>query len=140
MNKNAKIATLILRAQCASDGGKHNPELVSSRRSYRDNCAGYGNKDKCIYSALNLIVQGGTSFKFSVKRDGELALYLVYFEARVNGEKLQVSFHSYDSRLSNFSKTSFRIKWDRGSSRMSAIRIYSHFVKNGEYVDIGEWE
>ena len=140
MNKNARVATLILRAQCGSDGGKGKNFLVNNKRSHRDNCAGYACKDVCIYSALNLIVQGGTSFKFSVKRDGELALYLVYFETRVNGEKLQVSFHSYDSRLSRFSKNSFRMKWDMRGSRMSAIRIYSHYVKNGEYVDIGEWE
>lgn len=134
MNKNNKVATLIIRAQCASDGGKCITELVSGKRSYRDNCAGYGNKDVCIYNAINIIVAGNTNFKFSVKHDGTIAPYVVYFETKLNGEKFQVSFHSFDSRLSRFAKNSFRMKWDKGSSRISAEKIYRYYAKNGEYV------
>lgn len=133
-NIDARIATLILRAQNASDGGKHKHILICNERSYRDNCAGYGNKDVLVYEALNLIVRNrkNCNFKFSVTYGG-VTPYLVYFETRINCEKFQVSFHSKDRRLRKFMSNSFRMKWDALDSRESAVRIYEHYVPNGEY-------
>lgn len=134
MNINSKIATLILRAQNASDGGKNMDYLVNNKRSYRDNCAGYGQKDVLIMNALRLISSNRTSFKFSVQRDREgCAEFLVYFETRINFEKYQVSFHSFDRRLNSF-VGGFRMKWDHGVSRESACIIYDHYVCHGEYL------
>ena len=140
MNKNAKVATLLIRAQCSSDGGKGNYTLVASRRSHRDNCAGYGNKDVMILDALRLISQGGTKFKYSVICDPQgVADYIVYFETRINGEKLQVSFHSFNPELEKYVRNSFRIKWDHSIARIAAVKIYTHFVANGQYTDFAEY-
>lgn len=135
MNVNAKIASLILRAQNASDGGKNINVLSSVRRGYRDNAAGYGQKDVLIMNALTTICSTKSSFKFSVQKDSErVAYFLVYFETRIDGRKYQVSFHSYDERLRRFTKNSHRMKWDRGNSRESAANIYRHYVPNGTYL------
>ena len=135
MNKNAKIALDILRAQNASDGGKRIIELVDSKRSYRDNCAGYGVKDLLIQDAIKLICSGNTAFRFSVTRDkDEVANFIVYFETRIYGKKYQVSFHTF-ADMDKYVANSFRIKWDRGVSRHSAQVIYRHYCPNGQYSD-----
>ena len=134
MNINSRIATLILRSQNASDGGKHIDTLVTNRRSYRDNIAGYCVKDKYIIETICLISGHNTDFKYSVQKDHDgVAYYLVYFEVRINGEKFQVSFHSYNHELLRFINRGFRMKWDHGDSRWSAMQIYRHYVPNGEY-------
>lgn len=131
---NKKIATYILRAQNASDGGKSIDVLVSNKRSYRDNCCGYQQKDTMIITAINMIRSNKSSFKFAVIRDrGLIAKYIVYFETRINNVKFQVSFHSFDERLEKYVRNSFRIKWDHGCSRDSAVTIYRHYNNNGAY-------
>lgn len=132
---NSKIATLILRAQNASDGGKNIDCLVCGGRTYRDNCAGYGNKDVMVIEAIKLITANKSYFKFAVTSGGSVSPYLVYFETRIMGEKLQVSFHSFDRRLWKYQERSFRIKWDHKDSRESALKIYWYYVPNGEYGD-----
>lgn len=134
MTINGKIATLLLRAQNSSDGGKHKHIIINNRRSYRDNAAGYQSKDSFVWEAIDLICRNRKScdFKFAVT-DGHITPYLIYFETIINDKKLQVSFHSYDSRLSKFRKNSFRMKWDKADSRESALEIYHNYVKNGKY-------
>ena len=137
---NKKIAELIVRAQNASDGGKHLYPLINSRRAYRDNCVGYRQKDKMILTAIKLIVanKGKCDFKFAVVDDVErVAYYIVYFETKVNGEKVQVSFHSFDYHLRDFLTNSFRIKWDRKDSRKSAMLIYNAY-SYGDYANLSE--
>ena len=125
---NVRISELILRAQNASDGGKGIDELVSSRKSYRDNCAGYAHKDKFVYLAVNMIASNKTDFRFAVTEDKDcVADFIVYFECRTGAEKRQVSFHSFDERLRKFVKRSFRIKWDHADSRDSACDIYNWY-------------
>lgn len=129
---NKRIAETILRAQNASDGGKRIDLLVGSRKAYRDNCAGYRAKDKFIRIALRMIAgnPGKTDFRFAVVYDKEnVADFLVYFECRnhANGEKRQVSFHSFDASLSHYVRKSFRMKWDHADSRQSACDIYGWF-------------
>ena len=131
-NIDKEIAELILRAQNASDGGKGIMELVSKGKSVRDNRRGYTGKDQFVFLAISMIVKGKSSFRFAVT-DGEITPYLVYFETRISGKKFQVSFHSFDERLERFQGKSFRIKWDHGSSRDSAVAIYRHYCPHGQY-------
>lgn len=52
-NKTDKrVASLILRAQNASDGGKGIDLLVNSQRSTTDNSRGYETKDMAIRSRI----------------------------------------------------------------------------------------
>ena len=133
MQIDKKVATLILRAQNASDGGKGIDEFVSNRRSYRDNCAGYAQKDRMILSAIELIRRNRSNFKYAVVRDRDgIADYIVYFETRINGKKYQVSFHSFSEKLSPYVR-GFRARWDHGDSPESAYFVYRFYNHNGEY-------
>ena len=133
MSVDSKIAEYILRAQNASDGGKGIDALVASRKSRRDNCAGYSVKDKYILCAMKLIISGDTAFKFAVTPDKEgIANYIVYFETKIGYEKLQVSFHTYRN-FSRYVNNSFRMKWDHASSRDSAQRMYDYYIPDGMY-------
>ena len=84
--------------------------------------------------AIKLIAahRADCDFKFVVT-DGGVAPYLVYFETRIDGQKYQVSFHSFNHQLRRFMRNSFRCKWDRKDSRESALAIYWYYVPNGEY-------
>lgn len=133
MSINSKIAEYILRAQNASDGGKGINCLVSSKKSRRDNCAGYSVKDKYILSAMKLINSGNTAFKFAVVPDKKgTARYIVYFETKVDYKKYQVSFHTFRD-YSRYVNNSFRIKWDHENSRDSAEIIYNYYIPDGMY-------
>ena len=132
---NKKIAELILRAQNASDGGKLFSVISFSRKGLKDNHIGYKTKDACIAQAINLISKTGrqSAFRYFVTDDKTAAAYfMVYFETRVNGQKYQVSFHSYDNNLVKYVQKR-HTKWDQKDSRDSAVIIYRHFVPNGQY-------
>ena len=138
---NSKIAELVLRAQNASDGGKDICKICGSRKSHKDNLAGYSRKDPAIFSAINLINTRKSNFKYSVQYCDSFKnpCWIVYFETRINLEKFQISFHTFDRRFSRFENNSFRIKWNKkrdpepGCSRDCAIRVYEWYVPNGHY-------
>ena len=133
MSVDGKIAELILRIQNASDGGKRLCPLVTNTRSYRDNCAGYAQKDNLLIEAINIISKTRNNWKYSVTKDSQgIADYIVYFQTRIMSEKVQISFHSFDSSLSRYVKNSFRIPWDHGCSRDSAIAAYTYYTQ-GSY-------
>ena len=136
MNNNAKIAELILRIQNASDGGK-NMRFFESQKSATDNKAGYPQKDKLILEAIRLITSSkrNNDWKFAVTRSAVNGnnCFIVYFQTRINGEKVQISFHSFNRELARFIGRSFRIKWDHANSRESAVIAYNHYVPNGKY-------
>ena len=135
-NVNKEIAELLLRCQNASDGGKCIRMLCSSKKSVTDNSHGYRAKDTFIMLMLGMIADKNSEsdFRFAVT-PGDCTPYLVYIQTRIDGKKYQVSFHSLDRRLERFMRKSFRIKWDHGNSRDSAITIYKHYVPNGTYTN-----
>ena len=135
---NSKIAELIIRTQNASDGGKKLHYFYGCKKAVRDNCARYGQKDSLILSAIEMIRWNKSDFVFSVQRDREhKAYYLVYFETRINGIKFQVSFHSFDGRLGRYVRNSRHARWDKKSSRDSAVSIYKYYCPNGQYTQEG---
>lgn len=127
MNRDRIVAKAILDAQVASDGGKSIKEIMHMNKSawYQ----GYDMKDNYIEKALNLIVSDrNSSFRYRVVDAGENLL--VYFTCRVNGQKLQVSFHTYGFRkFKRYLKKNdtYRLVWDHESSRDSAMMIWHHF-------------
>ena len=137
MSVNSKIAELILRTQNASDGGK-NIFVMDSKKAIRDNCGGYATKDKLLLLAIEMIARnkGKCKWKYAVVEANDQNGYnsiIVYFQTQIEGEKVQISFHSFNFDLRRFATNSFRIKWDRGDSRDSAIYAYKHFC-NGNYI------
>lgn len=136
MNKDKKVAELILRTQNASDGGKHIQFFPDCKKAVRDNCAGYGQKDSLILAAIKLIRGSDNScFRYAVVIDRQrIARYIVYFETRIDDVKYQVSFHSFDTRLGRYICNSRYARWDKKSSRDSAVTIYKYYCPNGQYV------
>lgn len=127
MNRDRIVAKAILDAQVASDGGKDIKEIMHMNKSawYQ----GYDMKDNYIEKALNLIVSDrNSSFRYRVVDNDENLI--VYFTCRVNGQKLQVSFHTYGFRkFKRYLKKNdvYHLVWDHESSRDSAMTIWHHF-------------
>lgn len=135
MNIDGKIAELILRTQNASDGGK-NISYFKSQKARRDNLAGYAAKDKFLLLAINMIARNNSNcnWKYAVVQCNDFynPAFIVYFQTNIDCEKVQISFHSFNSDLQKYLKKSFRIKWDSGYSRESAEYAYSYYT-NGQY-------
>lgn len=124
------IAEAILNAQIASDAGKsrhhfrHVPTKAVAER--------YEAKDEYVRKAIRLIVTGRHShFRFAVQ-DGGSTPYLVYFEVEINGERCQVSFHSFDRSLEPYLRSRKKGRgrvavWDHGSSRVTAAYVASQY-------------
>lgn len=127
MNRDRLVAKAILDAQVASDGGKGIREIMHMNKNawYR----GYDVKDIYIEKALTLINSDRNSaFRYRVVHNGENLL--VYFTCRVNGQKLQVSFHTYGfTKFKRYLKrnNAYHMMWDHESSRDSAVEIWRYF-------------
>lgn len=127
MNRNRLVAKAILDAQVASDGGKGISEIMHMNKNawYR----GYDVKDIYIEKALTLIASDrNNAFRYRVVNTGENLL--VYFTCRVNGQKLQVSFHTYGfTKFKRYLKknNAYHMVWDHESSRDSAMEIWRYF-------------
>lgn len=129
--KDRQIARYILNAQIASDGGKHIYEI--DYLSYHASDEAYDGKDKYILRAIKLIrSQKRSKWRYSVTDGGYISPFLVYFETRSDIRKLQISFHSFDYGLVPYqrkkeSRKGMRIRWDRDSSRDSAVEAAEYF-------------
>lgn len=132
-----KIAQLLYSAQYASDCAKDiyrlNEEYVLSSRNI---CkySGYYYKDIFIAKAINEICKsrGNTNFSFYVCRDLEgIAKYLVYFNAKLNEIKYQVSFHSFDDSLTRFitKRNIHKTKWDKKVSNEACENIIRYYYE-----------
>lgn len=125
MSKDMLVAKAILDAQIASDGGKGTTKTKHMNKYVWSK--GYSLKDVNILKAINLIVsQKNSQFRFKVVECEQFNSLLVYFEAKINGKRYQVSFHSYGFDM--FKKylkhnEAVHISWDEKSSRKSAIFI-----------------
>ena len=133
-NVNGKIASLVLRAQNASDGGKHMSYFYNTQKGVTDNRASYAQKDRLIIAAINIINRGKSNYKYAVVECNDFTnpAFIVYFQTRIECENIQVSFHSFNHELSKFVKNSYRIKWDHECSRDSAVYAYRYYT-NGLY-------
>lgn len=137
MSVNSKIAAHIVRAQAASDGGKGKAyNWHNSQKAKTDNNAGYAHKDPAILAAINLINCCKSNWKYAVKNcyDYNRPAWTIYFETRIEGEKIQISFHSFNSTFSKYVNNSFRTKWDEKDSHESAIFAYKYYADKGKYV------
>jgi hypothetical protein len=109
-NNDRMIAKAIIMAEAASDSGKgYLPDYTSAhspmRRTYHE---GYDLKGSYILRAIKMISsQKKSSFSYSVTSPHE-GMLIIYFESsmKVNGRRLQVSFHmpDYDSVYDELSR------------------------------------
>lgn len=138
MNKH--IAKQIAIAQRASDLGKYYKltedqiaeseklgQLLGKTNDARATKLEYRLKDDVIYDAIMGIGHNpGCGFHFRVTEDSEkLAKFIVYFDFRLNGRKVQVSFHSFDKRLKRFVEKQISGHWNRKSARQTCIELLS---------------
>lgn len=126
MNKEDKIiAKYIILAQTASDGGKGMKSLnrlfpTSNLACYK----GYQAKDGYIKKAIMGILKSKNSiFRFYCKQDKWVANYIVYFNFKLEGERYQVSFHSFKD-WSHFENSNCGTRWDKRDSREACLRLF----------------
>ena len=140
--RDKKIATDIIRAQVASDGGKFIvcPALDTMwGKFYKVFRQGYDAKDHNIEGAIRKIQSyKNSSFKFNVRRTPDqngYPSYIIYFNYKLNGERRQISFHSPANRgWSTYEKYcskagSNMIHWDHKSSQANAVELFEYLYK-----------
>lgn len=136
MNKH--IAKKIALAQRASDIGKYFKlseeercasdmlgDLLGESVDARAINFGYRLKDEAIFDAIQGIGHNPEcGFHFRVTIDDEKkAKFIVYFDFRLNGKKVQVSFHSFDVRLCRYVEKQKGGHWNRKSARNTCIEL-----------------
>lgn len=118
--RNPTVYELLYDAQVYSDNGKG----IITLNSYGLNCyESYAHKDICIIKAIGLINrQKDTDVHYFVTRDTLIHSYLVYFNIKLNGERHQISFHSFNKALERYiiKGNTHATKWDKGNSRETA--------------------
>lgn len=130
---NKKIAKAIILAQVASDGGKKIDDIAEI--SLITWSAGYSAKDRLIKSAIKDILRsrGHSIFSFYVTNDDSIGSYLVYFNYRLNGERRQISFHTFGDYFWRFvtNNNTHHTRWDEGSSRANALELWNEIQRDG---------
>lgn len=125
-----RIAFKIALCQIASDAGKgiHDTDLikrVGRQAAHRAIKGGYAMKNQLIKELCFDIAHSTKSgFRFWWSKE-EWDFSVVYFECKLKGETLQVSFHNPGSTYMKWEPGSkpFQSKWDGKSSRETCYRI-----------------
>lgn len=141
-NLNKIVALNIVKAQVSSDGGKG----IVSLRNHLSNVdnkylwhtvykKGYYAKDFYVLNAIEYIrTHIDCGFKYYVK-DLENKVNdasIVYFRYKNdNGDRCQISFHSFSSRVLRYSKDSFKTKWDCECSKDNCMQLFMEVFKGG---------
>ena len=133
---NATIATLLIRAQNASDGGKGKVCFTGSEKAASDNAAGYIVKDACIREAIKLIQEHNTVFQYYLMKNygDRKTRYFVTFVTSIDGKQdLWVTFHLKNG-VPNC-KHRPRYHGEPVASGEAAACIYRYFCPLGEYCE-----
>lgn len=122
---NFAIAKEIVKAQIASDGGKGIKDIADTIDIGGVYCKkGYDIKDVCIRKAIKMINRCKKSgFYYFVQSCDDFTnpCYIVYFNFKIDGERYQVSFHTF-SDLDHFCNQKTTTRWSKKvSSRESAV-------------------
>lgn len=136
MNKQA-IRRIVL-AQIASDGGKGITDLLdvmpqnlmpSAQKAWG---AGYAVKDILAMQACKIICRSkDKDIRFFVTYDkSHVALYIIYFDVVIDGQRNQVSFHSFSTGWEKFTRgsTGSMGRWDHKSSRATCEKLVYRFL------------
>lgn len=126
------IAEAIIMAQVASDAGKGIDDLalklIDNARNRNAQRHGYNVKDLYILKALSHVNAAKNSdVRYFVTRDEHINSYLVYFDIRLNGRRMQVSFHSFNRKLKAYLGSKEPSHWDHKSSRNSCLYMAEYF-------------
>ena len=133
-----RIAFKIALCQIASDAGKGIKDVELIKRvgrsaSHKAILGGYELKNQLIkelcYSIANT---KKTGFRFWWEPANEDTFSIVYFECKLEGEILQVSFHNPGSVYKTWGQGSkdFKSHWDAKSSRETCCRILDAVTKS----------
>lgn len=124
---NEQAIRRIILAQVASDGGKGIGDLLDVLPEEFKPAAkkiwlkGYRIKDSLLEEACQIIARHkACNLRFFVTEDKEgVARYIVYFDIKVDGKRLQASFHSFSYRWAKWVRGSVasRGNWDHKDSR-----------------------
>ena len=120
---NLEVAKAIIAAQDGSDFAKGNAALPLSKRQTRHTRnrrnGGYKCKVNYIILALNLIRKNQTDFSYYIERKEDqngFPSIIVYFEIKIEGKRIQVSFHTPLNKAGELEKlvsTGRRTRWNK---------------------------
>lgn len=129
-----QIIRFICLAQIASDAGKGIYELeMSSKMADTAAWRKYAIKDKMIFEAIKIINNSrrcGINYHIvSGKDQNGHDSYIIYFDVKVEGERRQVSFHSFNKKLwSPRVNTGRKTVWDEKSSRYNCKKFIEEYA------------
>ena len=125
---NKSICSYLIKAQLCSDAGKDiYPSSTKAGKIARS--FGYTHKDYFIQKAMDKINSTPVSgFSYYVAPGiGVGADTVVYFNFKFNGERHQISFHSYNN-FKSYQSNSHKTRWDKkiGGSRRSCDLLWDY--------------
>ena len=133
-NINKSIAKCLIYAQIASDGGKRIFRLQTkdedmSRHIY---IVGYPTKDGYIKKAVDLIRSTKTNYHYWVEKapdqNGNMS-FIIYFDFKLDGERYQISFHSFNKSWESYLSSGRKTRWDKrkGGSAYAAKMLIDYY-------------
>ena len=137
---NKSICTYLIKAQLCSDAGKNiYPSSTKAGKVARE--YGYDHKDYFIQKAMDKINSTPMSgFSYYVEPGfGIGADTIIYFNFKFNGERHQISFHSYSS-FKSYQSNSHKTRWDKkiSGSRRSCDLLWDYL--NHEVEGKANWK
>lgn len=134
-NLDKVVAEYLIKAQLCSDGGKH---FLNDWHPWtkKANEVGYGNKDYFISKAIRRISSKAyTGFSYYIAEQSNC--YIIYFNFKYNGERKQISFHSFGNwkKISDSnSNKRHATRWDKdlGGSREACFELYDYIKMDVE--------
>lgn len=115
MNKLLKkVIMLVASAQMHSDEGKVHYKVNQPVITFKGNCRyGYKGKDAAIMAAICVINNHPRmGVNYYIKDNGENVI--VYFNFKVDGKRLQISFHSFSDELRKLVGKGSPCRWREG--------------------------
>lgn len=127
-----KIIFLVASAQMHSDEGKiernanswYYEGLTQEVINFKNNCCcyGYDGKDSAIIAAINIINKHPLmGVNYYVKNNNNNVI--VYFNFKINNRRLQVSFHSFSSKLRKLIGKGSPCRWEKKISSRETCQL-----------------
>lgn len=125
------VARAIVRAQACSDAGKYIYSLqLNEYSTWKLIERKYEAKNEQILKAIGLIFRFGSEqagARYDVVKCTEgYVPFLVYFTYYINGQKRQISFHTYSNKIGKLCRNS-KVRWDHKDSRKNCEELINYF-------------
>ena len=114
--------------------GQKNLSPTNKRRRYEPSyiCCGISTKDGYIKKAVNLIRSTKTNYRYWVEKapdqNGNMS-FIIYFDFKLDGERYQISFHSFNKSWESYLSSGRKTRWDKriGGSAYAAKMLIDYY-------------